>query len=241
MLSVKNLIVNYDGLTAVNNFSFTFNKGRICGLIGANGAGKSSLLKACVGLISEYTGEINYAGKELNAERYWVKEHCGYAAEDAVLFPYLTGREFLNLIASIRLSDTRQIDKEIRFFLHLTALDEKEEELIVNFSHGMRQKLAIAAALIGAPDYIIIDESLNGLDPIALFRLKSYLNELAANGKTIILSSHILPLIKDWCDPIVILNNGKLLNSYTKQEIIELEKQNSRNFENIFIKLIDTV
>ncbi len=239
MLSVENLIVNYDGLTAVDNFSFTFAEGRISGLIGANGAGKSSLLKACVGLISEYAGEIKYAGKELNEDRYWVKEHCGYAAEDAVLFPYLTGREFLKLIASIRLSDTEQIDKEIRFFLHLTALDEKAEELIVNYSHGMRQKLAIAAALIGAPDYIIIDESLNGLDPIALFRLKNYLNELAEKEKTIILSSHILPLIKDWCDPIVILNNGRLLKSYTKQEIIELEKQKNTNFENIFIKLID--
>ena len=238
MLTIENLTINFENMTAVDNFSFEFTPGSINGLIGPNGAGKSSLLKACVGLISDYQGKIKYNDQELNENRQWIKNNCGYAPEDAVLFPYLSGKEFLELIASIRNKDKKNMDKQVSFFISLTAMDDKIDELIVNYSHGMRQKLAVAAALIGNPQFIIIDESLNGLDPIALYRLKKYLMELAAGGKTIILSSHILPLIRDWCDPIVIMNKGFLIKSCSKDELIKKEHQENRNFEDIFINLV---
>jgi ABC-2 type transport system ATP-binding protein len=239
MLSIENLTINFESLTAVDDFNFEFAPGKIHGLIGPNGAGKSSLLKACVGLISDYQGKIKYNDKNLIENRQWVKNNCGYAPEDAVLFPYLSGEEFLRLIASIRNNDKKSMDKQVSFFITLTAINDKKDELIVNYSHGMRQKLAVAAALIGNPQFIIIDESLNGLDPVALYRLKKYLMELAAGGKTIILSSHILPLIRDWCDPIVIMNKGILIKAWTKEELIKIEDQESRNFEEIFISLAD--
>jgi ABC-2 type transport system ATP-binding protein len=117
-------------------------------------------------------------------------------------------------------------------------LQEKENELIINYSHGMRQKISIASTLIGNPDYLIFDEALNGLDPVALFNLKNYLNELATSGKTIILSSHILALILDWCDPIIIMHQGKILKMVSKQEIARMESEMEKTFEQIFIDLV---
>jgi ABC-2 type transport system ATP-binding protein len=237
MLSIKNLAVNFENLTAVNNLSFTFEPGKINGLIGPNGAGKSSLLKACVGLIDDYNGEIFYNEKILSENHTWVKQHCGYAPEDAELFPYLSGKEFLQLIAAIK--EVKKINDEVSFFLDLTTLTDKKDELTVNYSHGMRQKLALASALIGNPDFIIIDESLNGLDPIALYRVKNYLTTLSQQGKTIILSSHILPLIEEWCDPILIMNRGNLVKRLSKDDLQQMQQINSSSFTEIFMDLID--
>ncbi len=240
MLSIKNLSIQYENVIAVKNISYDFNSGIINGLIGPNGAGKSSLLKACVGLINDYQGKIIYDEKELGKNRTWVKKQCGYAPEDAVLFPYLTGEEFLQLIASIRNNKQEDLTNEVSFFLQLTGLTAKMDELIVNYSHGMRQKLAIAAALIGEPEFIIIDESLNGLDPIALYNLKKYFNELIKSDKTIILSSHILPLIRDWCHIIVIMDKGALIQEYSKDEILKYEKDRGNSFETLFLETIKT-
>ncbi len=239
MLTVENLSINFDNLPAVNNFSFKFPKGKISGLIGPNGAGKSSLLKACVGLISDYQGVIKYNDMELTKNRQWVKQHCGYAPEDAALFPYLSGEEFLLLISSIRNDNIETTHKDVAFFIELTGLSDKKDELISNYSHGMRQKLAVAAALLGSPQFIIIDESLNGLDPVGLYRLKNYLEKLIKEGKTIILSSHILPLIRDWCEPIVIMNKGVLIKSFNKADINEMNKKEIKNFEAFFIELLN--
>ena len=136
------------------------------------------------------------------------------------------------------LRKTPDLDNEIKSLFKMLNLQEKENELIINYSHGMRQKISIASTLIGNPDYLIFDEALNGLDPVALFNLKNYLNELANSGKTIILSSHILALILDWCDPIIIMHQGKILKMVSKQEIARMESEMKKTFEQIFIDLV---
>ncbi len=234
MLSIKNVTITYDTQDAVKDISLDFLPGKLTGLIGRNGAGKSSLLKAAVGLISGYTGTIEFNGKELNKNRFWIKQNCGYAPEDAELLPYLTGREFLELIAKIRKSTDTQ--KEMDFLINLNGINDKADELVLNYSHGMKQKLSIAAALIGKPDFLILDEALNGLDPVSLYKLKNYLTEQAALNKIVIISSHILPLIQQWCDPVIILNNGRVAKNLSAREIAELEQNQS--FESYFIKLV---
>ena len=179
---------------------------------------------------------IFFDTQELFSNRHWVKEHCGYAPEDAELLPYLKGGEFLTLIGQLRNSENTI--QEVDFLFELLGLSEKRNELILNYSHGMRQKLSIASALISEPDYIILDEALNGLDPIAIYNLKSYLTELATKQKTVIISSHILPLILDWCDPVIIIHQGVIINALTRQEIIELEKNQSKKFETIFVEMV---
>jgi ABC-2 type transport system ATP-binding protein len=237
MLSIKNVSIIYEKKLAVNEASVDITPAKITGLIGPNGAGKSSLLKACVGLINEFAGTIEFDGREIRKRRFWVKQHCGFAPEDVVLMPYLKGSEFLELIAVIR--KVSNLREEIDFLIDLTGLQDKKDELIINYSHGMRQKLFIASALTGKPEYLILDEALNGLDTISLFKLKNYLNDLAKQGKTIIISSHILPLIKEWCDPVVIMNNGTIINKYSVSEIEELENQTKQSFESIFVDLIE--
>jgi len=112
MLTIKDLCIQYAEQKAVDNITIDIEQGKISGLIGPNGAGKSSLIKACVGMISEYSGEILYENKPLHKNRHWIKEHCGYAPEDTVLLPYLKGREFLELIGTLRKSS--DLDKEIK-------------------------------------------------------------------------------------------------------------------------------
>ena len=236
MLSVKNLTVQYENKTAVDDLSIEIQNGKLTGLIGPNGAGKSSLIKTCVGMIAEYSGDILYDLKPLHKHRQWVKENCGYAPEDTILLPYLKGHEFLQLIGTLRKSPDLQ--NEIAKFIRMFDLQEKTDELIINLSHGMRQKLSIAATLIGNPRYLLFDEALNGLDSVSLYNLKNYLNELATAGSTIIIASHILTLIQDWCDPIIIMHEGRLLKHITKTEILTLESEKKQLFERIFIEMV---
>lgn len=238
MLRIEKLTVDYEGIRAVQQADVIFEPGRITGLIGPNGAGKSSLLKACVGLIADYSGSIFYADKNLQQHRFWVKQHCSFAPEDAELMPYLTGDEFLRLIGQIR--NVSDLKGAMQFLLNLLGLAEKKDELILNYSHGMRQKIALATALIGKPDYIILDEALNGLDSIALIKLKGYLRKLAAQGHTLILSSHILPFIREWCDPIIIMNRGRIIQTLSAVEIAKLEGEKAAAFDAIFLEMIES-
>ena len=236
MLSIKNLSVQYEEKLAVADISIDFPQKRISGLIGPNGAGKSSLIKACVGMISEYSGKILFNDKLLNENRHWVKKHCGYAPEDTTLMPYLKGREFLEMIGVLRKSS--DLKNEIETLFQMFNMQDMSNKLIVNLSHGMRQKLSIASTLIGRPQYLFFDEALNGLDPISLFNLKKHLNELAADGNTILLSSHVLSLIQSWCDPIVIMHQGKILKTITKNEISIMESEKMKSFEEIFVGMV---
>lgn len=234
MISIKNLTIAYDTQKAVKDISLSFLPGKLTGLIGQNGAGKSSLLKAAVGLINGFEGTIEFNGTDLIKNRFRIKQNCGYAPEDAELLPYLTGREFLELIGTIRRSPDLQ--EEINFFINLHGIEDKADDLVINYSHGMKQKLSIAAALIGKPEFLILDEALNGLDPVSLYNLKNYLSEQAALNKTVIISSHILSLIQQWCDPVIILREGRVAKILNIREINEIEKNQS--FEDYFVDLV---
>lgn len=237
MITLQDVSVEYENCTALNRVSVQFPSGKISGLIGPNGAGKSSLLKSCMGLIPEFSGIIRFDAHDLRKERHWIKQHCGYAPEDTILPSYLKGLELLQLVATLR--QTAHPDEEIKWLCRLLHFEGKENELIVNYSHGMRKKISVAVALVGKPDYLIIDEALNGLDSLALFNLKHDLQKQAEEGKTIILSSHILPLIEEWCDPIMIMNKGTIIQSFSKAELHRLQNQTKKTFEKIFIEMLN--
>ncbi len=217
MIKIDNLTIRYDEIAALDQVSLELPPGKIYGLIGPNGAGKSTLIKACAGLIDIYEGSVFFEGKEIRRHRSWQKEHCSYAPEDVELLPYLKGQEFLQLIGRIR--NSARLEEEIRQFNTMLGLAKKEDELIVDFSHGMRQKIAIAAALIGNPKYLLFDETLNGLDTRALNNLRQYMRKIAGRGKTILLSSHVLPLVRDWCDEVIVLEKGRVKNILPQKEV----------------------
>ncbi len=237
MLQIKNLSVSYDHKIAVDNLSVEFNSGQIIGLIGPNGAGKSTLLKTCIGLLSAYSGDIFFGETNLKKNRFRIKQNACYAAENAELLPYLTGEEFLKLIA--RIHKLPEINATVNFFINLMGLEEKKDELTVNYSHGMKQKLSAAAALLSKPKYIFLDESLNGMDAPSLSRIFDYLKTEAENGSLIIISSHNVDLIRDWCQQVFIINKGKIISGFDEDEMNRL-KLEKKEFLKKYINLINS-
>lgn len=217
MIEVEKLSIRYDELFALDSISLKLETEKIHGVIGPNGAGKSTLIKACAGLINAHDGSILFNGKDIHIDRNWHKQNTAYAPEDVELLPYLKGIEFLQLIAGIR--QIENTESRIDFFLDMLDLQIKKEELISDLSHGMRQKLAVAASLIGDTPFLLFDETLNGFDTPSLNRLQKYLKEEVANGKTILLSSHVLPLVHDLCDTITVLDAGKVIRQLDSAEI----------------------
>jgi len=236
MIKIENLSVSYDKKPALSDVSVQFLPNQITGLIGPNGAGKSTLMKTCIGLISEYSGHIYFAGKNSRENRFWVKQHAVYTSENAELLPYLSGREFLNLISGIHKLDANNL--HLDFMINLTGLHSKQNELIINYSHGMRQKLSIASALLPNPDYILIDETLNGLDSVSLKSVHAYLKNQAAENRVIVVSSHNVDLIKDLCDEVYVIYNGKIVYRFAKEELLKFAGTNDL-FINKYISIIN--
>ncbi len=233
MIRVHELSLYYEDFQALQSVSFTLAKGNIYGLAGINGAGKSTLIKCLLGLFQEFEGTVAIEGHSVQKEKQWVKEHCSYAPEETELFDYLSGQEFLQLIASLKnVQNARQAIEEM---VDLFDMSSFLPLLINEYSHGMRQKMLLSAALLGNPDYIFIDEAINGLDTLSLLRLKKYFEHLKDQGKTIVMASHVLPILADWSDQILVIHQGQLLKILTRQEI----EADQRSFEQIFIDLIN--
>ena len=235
MINVSNLTIRYPEVIAINNVSIELKEGIIYGLVGPNGAGKSSLIRSLVGLLVEYEGEIHFDQVLRTQDPHHIKSLFGYAPEDPDLYPYLTGNEYLHMIADIRqVNASSQIaDLQVDF-----GLNDVFDDLINRYSHGMRQKISFAAALIGEPKNLILDEALNGFDPISQHNAKKILLKLAQNGHTILLSSHILELVENWCQEIIILNEGKILAEYSQPQIEEIKKNTGKDFNEHFVSLI---
>ncbi len=237
MIQISKLTVQFPGKLAVDNASVKFENGQIYGLTGPNGAGKSSLIKAMVGLISDYDGEIKFDNLRQKEDRLKIKSLLGYGPEDPELFLYLTGREFLQMIADIRKVNAPE---HISFLVSELGLDEMIDDIIAHYSHGMRQKISFAAAIIGKPAWLILDEAINGFDPVSLVRARNILKDLAKAGTTVIIASHILEMITQWCDQIIIMDKGRILAGYSRAQIEQIVRETGKSFADHFLSLILT-
>jgi len=236
MIHVKNLTIRFEETIALCDFSFSFNEGIIYGVVGRNGAGKSSLLQGITGLADDFEGTVSFNGKDLVADRQIIKGLIGYTPEEAVLLPYLTGREYLELIAVLR-KVPNAID-EINELLTNLGLKNVEYGIIDDYSHGMQKKLSLAAAFLGNPNYMLIDEGLNGLDPQGLSYAIDRLKTLIHKRHTVILTSHDFELIADLCEHIIVLDKGKKIKEYLKSDINTIETDGGDTFREKFRKLL---
>ncbi len=237
MIRLENISIRYPSVLAIDNLNYEFKDGLIYGLIGPNGAGKTSIIQALVGLITEFDGRILVGDQDALLNRKAVKSLIGFAPEETNLFPYLSAKEYLNFICDVR--QVSQGDKKANDLIDLLGLTEVADDMVDRYSHGMRKKLSLAGALIADPDYIILDEALNGLDPIAMHNTRENLRERADSGKTIILASHVLEVVENWSDVIVILNHGKIAGTYSQEEIKTWCQKNNKNFSDFFVQLIN--
>jgi len=237
MIVLKNITIRYPSVLAIDDLTYEFKDGIIYGLVGPNGAGKTSLIRALVGLITEFDGQIIIGNEQSQLNRTAIKSLIGFAPEDANLFPYLTTREYLRFISDVR--KVADGDQKADQLINLLGLQEVSDEIVDRYSHGMKKKLSLAGALIADPDYLILDEALNGLDPLAMHSMRKYLRQKATDGTTIILASHVLEVVENWCDMIIILNKGKIAGSYSQDEIKSWCKQNDKYFSDFFVALIN--
>lgn len=218
MIEVKNLTKKYGEHLAVDNLSFTVEKGRILGFLGPNGAGKSTTMNIITGYISATEGNVLINGHDIFEEPEEAKKCIGYLPELPPLYQDMTVREYLNFVADIKMVKKSEKAKMINRILDMTKIADVSERLIKQLSKGYKQRVGLAQAIVGFPDVLILDEPTVGLDPMQIIEIRDLIKELSKTH-TIILSSHILSEISAICDRVMIINKGRLLVSDTPDNL----------------------
>lgn len=223
ILATKELTKKYNGVTAVEGINLHVKKGRIYGLLGRNGAGKTTVMKMVLGLISISSGDVEIFGSKLKGNEKNIYNRIGSIIETPSFYSYLTGTENLEIFA--RLRGTIKKDA-VKGALGVVGLPYKDSKPFSSYSLGMKQRLGIANAILNDPEILILDEPTNGLDPVGIVEIRKFLQTLChEQGKTIIISSHILSEIALLADDIGIISEGHLLKEIS---IIELEEKNKK-------------
>ncbi|QBO35064.1 ABC transporter ATP-binding protein [Periweissella cryptocerci] len=235
MIELKHVNKMYGQQAALKDLNLSIKSGQIFGLLGHNGAGKSTVIKSLVSIIQPTHGSIEFDGVDLATERLAIKRRIGYVADSPDIFLQLTPNEYWQLIgAAYELAPDYQA-KRLDELVTLFDLNGKENETIAEFSHGMREKTMIIGALLSDPDIWILDEPIQGLDPQAAFDLKALMKAHAAKGKTVIFSTHVLDTAQEICDEIAILKKGELIYNGTMTDL--LATQPTESLETIYLQM----
>ena len=211
ILTLEKVVFAYGGTEVLHEISFSLNKGEVVGLLGPNGAGKSTTIKIIAGILSPASGVVSVAGLGLPERAVEVKQRIGYVPETAGLFESLTGQEFLELIGRLHEIDEDTLQIRIREMLETFGLSSDRSSRLDTYSKGMRQKVLLSSGLLHNPDLILLDEPLSGLDVNAAILVKDLIAALAAAGKTILYSSHVLDVVERVCDRVMIIHHGNLI------------------------------
>ncbi|MBI6117832.1 ABC transporter ATP-binding protein [Salegentibacter maritimus] len=207
ILSLKKLTKKYGALTAVDNLSFTIKKGNVYGILGPNGSGKSTTLGMVLNVVNKTSGEFAWFGG--NIKTHEALKKVGAIIEHPNFYPYMTATQNLALVCKIKDVPKDKIEEKLEI---VNLLDRKDSKFRT-FSLGMKQRLAIASALLNDPEILILDEPTNGLDPQGIHQIREIIRKIAAGGTTILLASHLLDEVEKVCSHVVIIRNGKKLYS----------------------------
>ncbi len=210
MIEVKNLTKNYGDFCAVNDLSFTIEKGKIYGFLGPNGAGKSTTMNIVTGCLSATGGQVLVDGADIFKDPLAAKKKIGYLPELPPLYTEMTPAEYLAFVAEAKGVGYEEAPRQVREVMELTQITSVSDRLIRNLSKGYRQRVGIAQALLGNPEVIILDEPTVGLDPKQIIEIRELIRSLGKT-KTVIVSSHILAEISAVCDHVMILSHGRLV------------------------------
>lgn len=235
MIEFQNVTKNYGDTRALDDVSFTIKNGQIFGLIGHNGAGKSTAIKILVSIINQTEGDVLVDGELLEEQRQAVKQKIGYVADSPNVFLRLRAGEYWELIGTAYEVPEEQYMSRLDYYTDLFDIKENVDELIETFSHGMRQKTFLVGALIAHPSIWVLDEPMTGLDPQAIYDLKQLMRQHADDGNIVLFSTHNLENAQELCDEIVILRKGQVLYNGTIQD---LQAQNeNESLETIYLKI----
>ncbi len=211
MLRIEHLSKVYGRTSAVNDLSFTVARGELFGFIGPNGAGKTTTIKMMTGLLAPTRGRIWINDIDLAHQPQLAKQVIGFIPDRPYLYEKLTGREFLSFIGDLYGVPPAESVRRAKNWLTSFNLDEWGHELIESYSHGMKQRLIMSAALLHEPRVLVVDEPMVGLDPSAIVQVKALFRKLTAEGTTIFMSTHTLQVAEDLCDRIGVLHRGRLI------------------------------
>jgi ABC-2 type transport system ATP-binding protein len=238
MIKTSSITKRFGQKTAVNGVSLAVEKGEIFGFLGPNGAGKTTTIRMLMGILRPNAGSATIENLDVTSEAPDVKKIVGYLPDEPYLYDYLRGREFLEFLAEMHNLSQEEKQDRIPQLLSRFGLKDASEEFTVNYSHGMKKKLALCGALLHDPQVLIMDEPTSGLDPLAVRDFRNYVNMLAADGKTIFLSTHVLDLAEKLCNRVGIIHEGKLVGIGSAATLRSDIADRDASLEEIFINLI---
>ena len=232
MIEIKSVTKKYGDKVAVDNASFTVEDGEIFAFIGHNGAGKTTLIKAIVGIHDFDDGEIIVNGKSIKFEPIEAKKEMAYVPDNPELYENMKAIDFINFICDMYDVDQETRQNNIQKYAELFEVEDVLNDQILSFSHGMKQKIALIAALAHDPKVLIMDEPFVGLDPKAVFDFKKVMNEMAKEGKIVFYSTHILDVAEKLCSKVAIIKKGKIVKTGSMKEV-----KGDKSLEKVFLEL----
>jgi ABC-2 type transport system ATP-binding protein len=235
MIKLIKITKNYGKLTAVNNVNLEVTPGEIFGFLGPNGAGKTTTIKMIAGLLQPTAGSILINGHDVQKEPLKAKFITGFIPDRPFLYEKLTAAEFMRFVADLyEMQDSKMRINEL---LELFGLPDWKNELIENFSHGMKQRLVMASALLHNPKVLVVDEPMVGLDPRGARLVKDIFKDLASRGVTVFMSTHTLEIAEQMCTRVAIINKGDIIAEGSVEDLGRMALMPASHLEPIFLKL----
>ncbi len=237
MIELKNLTKMYGDLVAVDNLNLTIPEGEVFGFIGPNGAGKTTTIKMMGGILRPTSGSVKICGLDIATHPEEAKSKIGFIPDRPYVYEKLTGMEFLRFTADLYGVDEKRFLEKAEEHLALFALSDWADELIEAYSHGMKQRLIMAAALLHDPRVIIVDEPMVGLDPLAIKMVKGLFRELGRQGVTIFMSTHTLVVAEEICDRVGVIRKGSIIAAGAVHELQKNLGVTDADLEAVFLNL----
>ena len=239
MIELKDLTKRYSDIMAVDNINLFIPKGEIFGFIGPNGAGKTTTINMLGGILAPTSGTVAICGINMEEHPEKAKSKIGFIPDRPYLYEKLTGMEFLRFTADLYGVDEDAFLRKAQEKLEMFSLTDWSDELIESYSHGMKQRLVMAAALLHDPEVIIVDEPMVGLDPVAINLVKNLFQRLAKQGVTVFMSTHTLKVAEDVCDRIGVIHKGSLIALGTTEDLKRDAHAAEADLEQVFIRLTE--
>lgn len=239
MIELLDVTKRFGETVAVSHLDLTVDSGELYGFIGPNGAGKTTTIKLITGLLRPTEGRVMVGGHDLESEPEQAKSLIGYIPDNPFLYPLLTGREFLQFVGRMYSLSGKEIEDRIESLLETFQIGDWVDLRTEEYSHGMRQKIVFSSAFIHNSKLIVIDEPMVGLDPRSAKLVKAVLGEKVAEGATVFMSTHTLPIAEELCSKVGIINNGKLIAEGTTRELKRLSSSRSKTLEELYLELTE--
>ena len=234
MIEIKNVTKKYGKKIAVDNISFNVEDGDIFAFIGHNGAGKTTLIKSIVGIHDFDEGDILIDGMSIKDNPVECKKLMAYVPDNPETYEHMKAIDYINFICDMYEIDNDTRKEKIEKYAKMFEMEDKLNDTIDSYSHGMKQKIVLISALAHDPKYLIMDEPFVGLDPKAVFDIKEILNEMVKEGKVVFYSTHILDVAEKLCSRVAIIKNGKVIKSGNMKDI-----KGDKSLEKVFMELED--